>query len=152
MQMAGIELLHVPYRGGAPAMQAQLTGEVQVTFVDAIVAMPHLRSGAMRGLGVSTAMRTPLAPDVPTVAEAGLPGFESSTDFALFAPGETPPALVQRVYAVFAAALADPGLRERLLSQGMTPLAGRPEDYPAYQRRETEKWGALIRARNIRVG
>ena len=152
MQMAGIELLHVPYRGGAPAMQAQLTGEVQVTFVDAIVAIPHLRAGAMRGLGVSTAARTPLAPDVPTVSEGGLPGFESSTDFALFGPGEMPAALVRRIYTVFAGALAEPGLRERLLSQGMTPLAGRPEDYLTYQRRESDKWGALIRARNIRVG
>ena len=152
MQMAGIEMLHVPYRGGAPAMQAQLTGEVQVTFVDAIVALPHMRSGAMRGLGVSTAMRTPLAPEVPTLTEAGLAGYESSTDFALLAPAETPDALVRRIHAVFAGALAEATLRDRLLGQGMTPLAGRPEDFAAYQRRESEKWGALIRARNIRVG
>ncbi|MCS6891490.1 MAG: tripartite tricarboxylate transporter substrate binding protein [Rhodovarius sp.] len=151
MQMAGIEMLHVPYRGGAPALQAQLSGEVQVTFVDTIVAVPHIRSGQLRPLGVSTAARTPLAPDVPTIAEAGLPGFESSTDFALFAPGETPPALIARIHAAFAQALAEPAVRERLIAQGMTPIAGRTEDFRAYQRRESEKWGALIRARNIRA-
>ncbi len=152
MQMAQIDMLHVPYRGGAPAAQAQLAGEVQVTFVDAITAIPHLRSGGMRPMGVSTAARTPLAPEVPTLAEAGLPGFESSTDFAAFAPAETPAPLIARISAAFAAALADAGVRERLLSQGVTPIAGRPEEFRAYQLRESTKWGALIRARNIRAG
>lgn len=152
MQMAGIDMLHVPYRGGAPAAQAQLAGEVQVTFVDAITAIPHLRAGTMRPLGVSTAARTPLAPEVPTLAEAGLPGFESSTDFAALAPAETPGALIARIFAVFASALADAGVRERLLGQGVTPIIGRPEEFRAYQLRESAKWGALIRARNIRVG
>jgi tripartite-type tricarboxylate transporter receptor subunit TctC len=152
MEMARIELLHVPYRGGAPAAQAQLSGEVQVTFVDAITAIPHLRAGTMRALGVSTATRTPLAPEVPTIHEAGLPGFESSTDFALFAPAETAPALIARIHAVFATTLSDAGVRERLLAQGMTPVIGRSEDFRAYQQRESAKWGALIRARNIRAG
>ena len=152
MQMARVELLHVPYRGGAPAAQAQLAGEVQVTFVDAITAIPHLRAGGMRPLGVSTAARTPLAPEVPTIAEAGLPGFESSTDFAALAPAETPAPLVGRIYAAFAATLADQSVRQRLLDQGVTPIAGRPEEFAAYQRRESAKWGGLIAARNIRVG
>jgi tripartite-type tricarboxylate transporter receptor subunit TctC len=152
MQMAGLDMLHVPYRGGAPAAHAQLAGEVQVTFVDAITAIPHLRAGTMRAMGVSTAIRTPLAPEVPTLAEAGLPGFESSTDFAAFAPAETPGLLITRIFGGFAAALADAGVRERLLSQGVTPIAGRPEEFRAYQLRESAKWGALIRARNIRVG
>jgi len=152
MQMAGLEMLHVPYRGGAPAAQAQLAGEVQVTFVDAITAIPHLRAGGMRALGVSSAARTPLAPEVPTLAEAGLPGFESSTDFAGFAPAETPAPLIARIFAGFAAALADPAVRERLMSQGVTPIMGATQDFRAYQTRESAKWGALIRARNIRVG
>ena len=152
MQMAGLEMLHVPYRGGAPAAQAQLAGEVQVTFVDAITAIPHLRAGTMRALGVSTASRTSLAPEVPTLAEAGLPGFESSTDFAAFAPPETPAPLIDRIFTAFATALADPTVRERLLGQGVTPIAGRPEEFRAYQLRESAKWGALIRARNIRTG
>ena len=152
MQMAGVEMLHVPYRGGAPAAQAQLAGEVQVTFVDAITAIPHLRSGGMRPLGVSTASRTPLAPEVPTIAEAGLPGFESSTDFAAFAPAETPASLVGRIFAVFATALADAGVRQRLLDQGVTPIAGRPGDFRAYQQRESAKWGGLIATRGIRMG
>ncbi len=152
MQMAGLDMLHVPYRGGAPAAQAQLAGEVQVTFVDAITAIPHLRAGTMRPLGVSSAARTPLAPDVPTLAEAGLPGFESSTDFAAFAPGDTPAPLIARIFAGFAAALADSEVRERLLGQGVTPIMGATQDFRAYQMRESAKWGALIRARNIRVG
>ncbi len=152
MQMAGIELLHVPYRGGAPAAQAQLAGEVQVTFVDAITAIPHLRAGTMRPMGVSTAERTPLAPEVPTLAEAGLPGFESSTDFAGFAPAETPGPLIARIFAAFATTLADAAVRERLLSQGVTPIMAPTQDFRAYQSRESAKWGALIRARNIRVG
>ena len=152
MQMAGIEMLHVPYRGGGPAAQAQLTGEVQVTFVDAITAIPHMRAGTMRALGVSTAERSALAPDVPTIAEGGLPGFESSTDFALFAPAETPAPLIARIHAVFATTLRDAGVRERLLAQGMTPVVGATADFRAYQARESAKWGALIRARNIRAG
>lgn len=152
MQMAGVEMLHVPYRGGAPAAQAQLAGEVQVTFVDAITAIPHLRAGTMRPLGVSTAARSPLAPEVPTLSEAGLPGFESSTDFAAFGPAEMPAPLVARVYAAFAGALADAGVRQRLLDQGVTPIAGLPEAFRAYQAGESAKWGGLIRARNIRVG
>ncbi|MBC7431903.1 MAG: tripartite tricarboxylate transporter substrate binding protein, partial [Rubritepida sp.] len=146
MQMARVELLHVPYRGGAPAAQAQLAGEVQVTFVDAITAIPHLRSGGMRPLGVSTAARTPLAPEVPTIAEAGLPGFESSTDFAALAPAETLAPLVGRIYAAFAAALAGQGVRQRLLGQGVTPIAGRPGGFAAYPRRGGTKRGAPIAA------
>ena len=152
MQMAGLQMLHVPYRGGAPAAQAQLAGEVQVTFVDAITAIPHMRAGTMRPMGVSTAARTPLAPEVPTIAQAGLPGFESSTDFAAFAPAETPAPLVARIHAAFANALADAAVRQRLLDQGVTPIAGRPEDFRAYQQRESAKWGGLITARNIRAG
>lgn len=152
MQMGGLDMLHVPYRGGAPAAQAQLAGEVQVTFVDAITAIPHIRAGTMRPLGVSTVARTPLAPEIPTIAQAGLPGFESSTDFAAFAPAETPAPLVTRIHAAFAAALADAGVRQRLLDQGVTPIAGRPEEFRTYQQRESAKWGGLITARNIRVG
>ncbi|MDP8916384.1 MAG: tripartite tricarboxylate transporter substrate-binding protein, partial [Pseudomonadota bacterium] len=93
MAMAGVSMLHVPYRGGGPAAQALLTGETKVTFIDLITALPFIASGQVRALGTSTTRRAALAPDVPTIAEAGLPGFDSSTDFAFLAPAGTPAAV-----------------------------------------------------------
>jgi tripartite-type tricarboxylate transporter receptor subunit TctC len=151
MSMAGIEMLHVPYRGGGPAAQAILAGETKVTFVDAITALPFLRAGQLRALGVSTAQRTPLAPEVPTLAEAGLPGYQSSTDFGLFAPAGLPDPLLRRIHAAVVAALRSPEVTEKLLQQGMTPVGSAPEEFAAYLRREGEKWGEIIRARNIRA-
>ena len=151
MAMAGISMLHVPYRGGGPAAQALLTGETRVTFIDLITALPFIASGQVRALGTSTLRRAALAPEVPTIAEAGLPGFDSSTDFAFLAPAGTPEAVVRKLAAASAAALQAPEVKARLEAAGITILAEGPEQWPGYFARENAKWGGIIRARNIRV-
>jgi tripartite-type tricarboxylate transporter receptor subunit TctC len=144
-------MLHVPYRGGGPSAQALLAGEVQVTFVDAITALPFIAAGQMRPLGVSTRQRTPLAAEVPTLAESGLPEFESSTDFAFLAVAGTPDAVVRRLYGATIAALANPEVRGKLEAAGLLVLGEPPEAFPAYAQQETAKWGRIIRERNIRA-
>jgi tripartite-type tricarboxylate transporter receptor subunit TctC len=151
MAMAGISMLHVPYRGGGPAAQALLAGETKVTFIDLITALPFIANGQVRALGTSTARRAALAPDVPTIAEAGLPGFDSSTDFAFLAPAGTPTAVVSKLHTAYAAALRAPEVKEKLETAGITVLAEGPDQWPSYFAREVGKWGAIIKARDIRA-
>lgn len=151
MAMAGVSLLHIPYRGGGPAAQALLAGETGVTFIDLITALPFIASGQVRALGTSTLRRAALAPEVPTIAEAGLPGFDSSTDFAFLAPAGTPEAVVRKLAGASAAALQAPEVKARLEAAGITILAEGPEQWPGYFARENAKWRGIITARNIRA-
>ncbi|MBB5692596.1 Bug family tripartite tricarboxylate transporter substrate binding protein [Muricoccus pecuniae] len=146
---AGVEMLHVPYRGGAPALQALIANEVQLSAVDAVSALQPMRAGAVRAIAVSSPQPDPAAPEVKPIA-ATVPGFESSTDFSLFAPPGVAPALGSRIQAAFARALESAEVREKLATMAIRPVGGKPEDFPAYQKRETEKWGGIIRARNIK--
>lgn len=148
---ANLDMVHVPYRGGAPSAQAVLAGETKVSFIDAITALPHRQAGTLRMLAVSTAARSPLAQDVPTLQEAGVAGFESSTDMALMAPAGLPDAITGRLAEVVRAAVADHAFRQRIIAQGADPVGGSPAEFAAYWTRESEKWGNLIRARNIRM-
>ena len=149
MSMAKFGMLHVPYRGGGPALQALVAGEVNTGFVDSVVALPMAEGNKIRMLGVSTTERLPLAPDVPTIAEAGIPGFQSSTDVSMLAPAGTPPAIIARISAVLLAALKSPDVRDPLLKQGAIIVGGTPEDYPEYYTKESAKWGEIIRSRGI---
>jgi tripartite-type tricarboxylate transporter receptor subunit TctC len=149
MSMAKFSMLHVPYRGGGPALQALVAGEVNTGFVDSVIALPMAEGGKIRMLGVSTTERLPLAPDVPTIAEAGVPGFQSSTDVALLAPAGTPPAIIERVSAVLLSALKSPEVRDPLLKQGALIVGGSPDAFPAYYEKESGKWGEIIRSRAI---
>ena len=151
LSMAQIDMLHVPYRGGGPAAQALLAGEVQCGFVDVITALPFLRGGQLRALGSSATSRAPLAPDVPTIAEAGLPGFQSSTDFALLAPAGLPQPILRKVHAALRAALAEPEVSGKLAAAGIEPVGAAPDAWPAYYAREYAKWGEIIRSRGIRA-
>ncbi|MBR0649170.1 tripartite tricarboxylate transporter substrate binding protein [Roseomonas terrae] len=151
MSAAGLDMMHVPYRGGAPSAQAVLAGETKMSFVDAITALPHRQAGTLKMLAVSTAQRTPLAQDVPTLQEAGVPGFESSTDMALMAPANLPAPIVARLTDAVRTAVNDPAFRQQILSQGAEPVGGTPEEFAVYVVQENEKWGNLIRSRNIRM-
>jgi tripartite-type tricarboxylate transporter receptor subunit TctC len=151
MSIAKVNMLHVPYRGGGPALQGLVAGEVNAGFVDSVVALPMAEGGKIRMLGVSTKERLPLAPDVPTIAEAGVTGFQSSTDVSMLAPAGTPPAIIQRVSAVLRSALQAAEVREPLLKQGALIVAGTPDQFPAYYAQETAKWGDIIRTRNISI-
>lgn len=147
----GIELQHVPYRGGAPAAQAVLTGEVQLSFVDTVTAIPFVRDGQMRALAVTSAERSAQLQGVPTIAESGLPGFRASTDFALFAPAGTPEPVLRRLGEVCVASMRTQEVRHRLAPLAIDPIGGTPAEFDAYFRAEVTKWRDIIRARNIQV-
>lgn len=151
MAAANLNMVHVPYRGGAPSAQAVLAGETKMSFIDAITALPHRRGGTLKMLAVSTAERSPLAEDVPTLQEAGVAGFESSTDMALLAPAGLPAPIVARLSEAVRAAVNDAPFRQQIIAQGATPVGGTPAEFAEYWTRELDKWGQLIRARGISV-
>ncbi|WP_431270230.1 Bug family tripartite tricarboxylate transporter substrate binding protein [Dankookia sp. P2] len=148
---SGIELLHVPYRGGAPAMQALLGGEVQLSFVDTVTALPYLQSGELRALAVTTLQRAAQAPAVPTIAESGIPGYRASTDFALFAPAGTPDAVVAALSEAAMAAMRSPAVKDRLAPLAIDPVGGNRAEFAGYLAEESAKWRDIIRAKNIRL-
>jgi tripartite-type tricarboxylate transporter receptor subunit TctC len=147
----GIKLQHVPYRGSGPAMQAVMSGEIPMSFVDTGVALPFLRSGELRALAVSSEQRSAQMPDVPTLAESGTPGLNASSDFAMFAPANTPEPIIRRLSQAVMEGLRAPDLRERLQGLSIDPVGGTPEAFPAYLAAESAKWRDVIRARDIRV-
>ncbi|MEJ0079228.1 MAG: tripartite tricarboxylate transporter substrate binding protein [Alphaproteobacteria bacterium] len=151
LSMTKLGMLHVPYRGGGPALQALVAGEVNAGFSDSVVALPMAEGGKLRTLGLSTTERIAAAPDLPTIAEAGVPGFQSSTDVALLAPAATPPAIIKTLSTALIAALKSPEAREPLSKQGVIVAAGTPEDFPVYYAKESAKWGEIIRSRGISI-
>ena len=151
MSMAKFNMLHVPYRGGGPALQALVAGEVNVGFVDAVVALPMAEAGKIQMLGVSTQERLPLVPDLHTIAESGVPGFQSSTDVAMLVPAGTPGPIIKRVSTAFLNALNTPEVRSALLKQGAIMVGGSPDQFPAYYAQESSKWGEIIRSRGISI-
>lgn len=150
MSMSGVRMEHIPYRGGAPAQQALIAGEVNVGFVDAIIAISSSEGGLLRMLGVSTTERLKLAPNVPTIAET-VPGFQSATDVAMFVRAGTPEPIIRRLSAALKTALKSPQVAEPLLKTGVTVIGGSPEEFPKYFAEESGKWRDLIKERNIKV-
>ena len=149
--MAGIDITHVPYRGAAPASQDLLAGHVNMLFDIVPLALSNLQSGKVRALAVCAASRLKVLPDIPTIAEAGLPGMEAGAWFGLFAPAGTPPAAVAWLNREAQKAFAAPETRERFDGQGaMLPLET-PDAFGAHVKAETERWGALIKRANIRM-
>ncbi|SHI96354.1 Tripartite-type tricarboxylate transporter, receptor component TctC [Roseomonas rosea] len=149
LKMADIDVLNVTYRGGAPAVQALLAGEVQMAFVDAVTALPLIQAKSVVPLGVSSLQRSPLAPDVPTIAEAGLAGFECSSQFALLAPAGTPEPVIRKLNEAMLATLKDPEVLGRLQGAANAATPGSPAEFPAYLQAESAKWGEVIRTRGI---
>jgi tripartite-type tricarboxylate transporter receptor subunit TctC len=141
----GIEMLHSPYKTDGLAVPDLLSGQVPVMFMFQTAALPHVRAGRMRALAVSTAQRSPLAPELPTVAEAGVPGYEFSGWFGLFAPAATPKDIVNRLAAAAVKAVQSPDLRERLSQQGYMPVASGPEQFAAFFRGEVAKWARVVK-------
>ncbi|WP_158292230.1 Bug family tripartite tricarboxylate transporter substrate binding protein [Paracraurococcus ruber] len=151
MARAGVSMLHVPYRGGAPASQAVLTGEVQMNFMEAAFLTGLLPTGNLRALAVTSATRHPLFPDVPTVSEAGIPGFETGTYWGLVAPAATPAPVLARLRETTQRYFASAAERERLTQAGFLPIAGDTAAFDRIKAEESAKWGRLIRDRNIKV-
>jgi len=150
MNMAGIKMTHVPYKGGGPSAQALIGGETALSFVDVITALPQAQAGRLRPIATSTAKRTSLMPQLPTIAESGLPGFESVTSFGMFAPAGTSKEITGRVQRELVKALATSDVKEKLRAQGIDPVGSGPEDLLAHQKQETAKWGKVIREQNIK--
>ena len=150
MSMAGIKLTHVPYKGGDPSLQALLAGETKMSFVDLSIAGAHAAAGRLRPLAVSTPARAELLPDLPTLAEAGLPGFESMTTFAMFVPAGTPPEVIARLNREVNKALGTPEVKKWMLGQGISGVGGTPEDLAKYQAADSAKWGKVIKEQGIK--
>jgi len=151
MQMAGIEIQEVGYRGGGPALQAVLAGETGMLVMPAAAAMPLMASGELRALAATTRERSRYAPDVPTFQELGFAGFEVVEHVAMLAPAGTPEPILRRLNAAAAAALRAPDMQARWQSMALTVEAQPIEAWPAYFRAESDKWRDFVRARNIRV-
>lgn len=149
--MAGIDLLHVPYKGTTPALIDVLSGQVPVTFGTVPTVMQHVKAGKLRALGSSGAKRSLAAPDVPTIAEAGLAGYEAATWHGLLAPAATPAAIVSRLNAALLRMLNDTLARQRILNEGLEPLGSTPEQFGAHLRAEVPKWAKLIRSAGLKA-
>ncbi|HEU5272131.1 MAG TPA: tripartite tricarboxylate transporter substrate binding protein [Xanthobacteraceae bacterium] len=148
--MTGIDLVHVPYRGAGPAMVDLMGGQVQVMFNTMSASLQHVRAGKLRAIGVATKTRQQALPDVPTVAEF-VPGFEASFWTGIAAPKGTPAEIVDKLNRSVNAVLKDPNVTARLAEWGATALAGSPADFGKFVADETEKWGKVIRAANIKA-
>jgi tripartite-type tricarboxylate transporter receptor subunit TctC len=148
--LAGVDLVHVPYRGGAPALTDLIAGQVQVFFAPMPAAIEYIRTGKLRALGVTTPTRSEVLPDIPPVGDF-VPGYEASTFLGIGAPKNTPPQIVQRLNNEVNLALADPHLKERLTDLSGTELVGSSADFGKLIAEETEKWAKVIKAANIKA-
>jgi tripartite-type tricarboxylate transporter receptor subunit TctC len=148
-QAAGTRMVHVPYKGAAPALQDVLGGQVQLAMVGTPSVLNHIKAGRLTALAVTSAQRTPLAPDVPTVAET-LPGYEVELVYAVAAPFGTPAAIIDKLNAELSLALKDPELRERLLGQGFEVRTSTPEQLGQYIRSEIRKWSGIVKESGVK--
>lgn len=148
--MAQVKMTHVPYKGSTPGRVSVVSGETDLMFDGLLPARPLIQSGKLRALAVTAAKRSAVMPELPTIAEAGLTGYEASTWYALFAPGGTPPEIVNTLHGVIAKALQRPDVRERLLAQGADPSGNSPAALGAFVRSEIEKWSKVIRAAGVK--
>jgi tripartite-type tricarboxylate transporter receptor subunit TctC len=148
--LAGLDMTHVPYRGGGPALNDVIPGRIDVYFGTMPSVLPLIRSGQLRGLAVTSAKRSPFAPELPTIAEAALPGYGVSAWYGLFVPAKTPPEIVATVHDAAAGALAFPAVKQRLADIAATAVSSTPAEFKALIRSEMELWGPIIRAANIK--
>ena len=150
-QAVGIQMRNIPYKGGAPAVNAAVAGDVPIVIVDSAAANAQIRAGRLRVLAVTSAQRTPLVPDTPTVAESGVPGYDISVWAGLFAPAGTPSAIVTRLYQEATRAMNAPDTREKLKNIGMDPGGMAPEQLAATIKADIAKYGAIVKAAGIRA-
>ena len=148
---AGVDAVHVPYKGTQPALTDLLGGRVPVMFDGVITSLPHLRAGKLRPLAVASLARSQLLPDVPTMTEAGLPGFEAVGLATLLAPAGTPPEIVNRVSNEIATILRMPEVRDQLVGMGLEVVGSSPSQFADYIRTESAKWGKVIREAKVKA-
>jgi tripartite-type tricarboxylate transporter receptor subunit TctC len=149
--MAAIDITHVPYKGNAPALNDVLGAHVPMMFDTVTTALPHVRSGQLRGLATTGAKRSPMAPELPTMIEAGLPGFEVSAWYMVFAPRKTPPEVVEKINAAINKVLVDPQLASQMSAQGVVFTGGSVADAQKFLNGEIDRWGKIIQAAHIKA-
>jgi tripartite-type tricarboxylate transporter receptor subunit TctC len=149
--MAGVNLVHVPYKGTAPALTDLLGGQVSLMFTSMATVLPQVRAGKLKGIAVGSGKRSPAVPDIPTVAESGVPGFDYVTWFAFYAPAGTPADIIAKLNREIVRALADPQIAKSFSSQGAEPSATTPAGLTAYMHKEHERWKTLIKSANIKM-
>jgi tripartite-type tricarboxylate transporter receptor subunit TctC len=147
--LAGFEMLHVPYKSNPMAITDLLGGQISLVFADISTTLPQIRAGKAKGFGVSSAQRSPLAPDLPTMVEEGVPGYDLTAWFAAFVPAKTPKPIVDKLNAAMNAALADKAAQDALLAAGVEPLTSTPEELRAFVLSETRKWADIVKAAGI---
>ena len=150
-KMAGVKMTHVPYKGVPPAIADVMGGQVTLMFASSTIVGPQIKAGKLKGLGVTSLKRLPAFPELPTISEAGLPGFEATTWTGLMAPAKTPPAIIAKVHKEVVATLNKPEVRAQLEGQGFEVVASTPEEMQALIREDIEKWGGLFRSLGTKV-
>ena len=149
--LTGTNIVHVPYKGGGPAMVDVLAGQMQLYFGTMPGVMPHVKSGKLRPVAVTSDKRSQTLPEFPTIAESGVTGYEAATWYGLLAPAQTPRAIVERLHREVVKILGVAEMRDRLVAQGFEPVGGTPEQFGAYIKTEIAKWGKVIREAGIRA-
>jgi tripartite-type tricarboxylate transporter receptor subunit TctC len=149
--LTGVDIVHIPYKGSAAALTDLIGGQVSVMFDNLPPSMPHIRSGKLRPLAITTTTRYPTLPDLPTMVEAGVPGYEASSWFGIMVPAGTPKDIIARLNAEVRKIMALSDVRERFDQQGAIASPGTPEDFDAFIRAEIAKWGKVVKASGAKV-
>jgi tripartite-type tricarboxylate transporter receptor subunit TctC len=148
--LTGVQLTHVPYKGSSPALLDLVSGRLQLIFENLPVVLPHVKSGKVRALAVGTTRRSALVPDFPTMVEAGVPGYESTTAFGILAPAKTPPSIVRRLSGEIAKALQGGDMKESLAARGFEPVGSTPEAYAAHLRDELKRYAKVVKLAGLK--
>ncbi len=150
LSMTGLKMVHVPYKGQGPALIDLLAGHVPLMMVTTLNALPHVKNGRLRAIGVTSAKRASVAPDIPTIAEAGVPGYEVVQWFGVLAPANTPRDIIARLHAGIVRAVQDPAIKERFISDGAETVGSTPEEFAAVIRADLSKWSKVIKDAGIK--
>jgi len=147
--LAHVKMTHIPYKGSAPGVTALISGETMIGFADMVITLPHVKSGRLRALAVTGSQRSALVPELPTIAEAGLPGYSVTAWFGVLAPAATPAEIVTRISTEIQKGFKTPQMRERFSAMGADPVGGSPEQFAAFLKSEKAKWAKLVKAAGI---
>jgi tripartite-type tricarboxylate transporter receptor subunit TctC len=148
--MAGVELVHVPYKGGAPMVADLVAGRVHMGMANLTTALPHLRANRLRALAIGTSRRSPVVPDMPTLSEAGITGYEANNWNGIVVPRATPAKVIETLHAAIASVLREPATAERVTAAGMDVIGDTPAEFARYLRAEGEKWARVVKTAGIR--
>ena len=149
--MSNVKLTHIPYKGSAPGLTALIGGETMIGFTDMLITLPHVKSGRLRALAVTGAQRSGLMPELPTIAESGLPGFAVTAWFGLLAPAATPADIITRISAEIVKGFRTPQIKERFAAMGADPVGNTPAEFAAFLKTEMAKWSRLVKSAGIRA-